>query len=1035
MTLFAVAVNPTNAGTVTNLTVNGLDGITADVENPTSAPNISLGLGDITPDSINTEEGTFSRVVVGNDSYDSPFIIDIQSGTDPYRAVFSNFITGTAGGSGQADIAILSGLVPSESVGIMASIYNSTSFTLQGGADAVSAFGYHSSLSFGAQSGSVYTRAGGAYISNYISLSSGSSVSDFYGLLIDEGTVAGTGTVARAWGAYIKQPLYGTSKKATYTDNLTVGNDSLTPPSGGAAISGKVIGGDTAQFTGLGIGVSAVAGQIRNSTVQPNLMGDRLSDNGMLWYQPGKRWSAILGNSSSGTGYNGLGAYVLTDNNSSYILGAFSGYDSGEDTAYVRFLVGAGGASYFPQALATGGLVRSYNDGTFAGCLANGDLSGDVTTSGTLATTLATVNPSPGSFGSSSSTLTATVNAKGLITALSSSAISITASAVSNFGTAVRAEVLTGLSITGGSISASDNILAAFGKLQNQINGVLGGAVYQGVWNASTNSPALTSGVGTKGHYYIVSVAGSTNLDGITDWKVGDWAIFNGITWDKVDNTDAVSSVNGAIGAVSLGGTSGRITVTGTTWDIASTYVGQTSITTLGTVSTGTWQGTVLSPAYGGTGYNNGTHKIYLANGAAGKVLMYDPLANEASYQALGGIVVTDAQGTADQVLVNGVAGVFYQGGVTLSLPQSIAITSDVQFGSIITNKASTPAGSIVAINSITPSLTGSVGISSTLSALTVGLTTSGGGGSGSLLNIMRVLGSDLSTGTSFGSAFALRVTSCSGASTANGAIHADNVAIGSQVTPPANGAYIHGNVLANASLGVGVSPSYKLHVQGSSGTPQAQLGTAANGLQLNVFDSDTTYLVGTSAGAQRLALGTQNNGDLGFMTNNTGRGILTKDGFFAFGRHDGSDARVEIVGGFTSGSASANSQTLKVRAGTLANTTGSDLNLATFQFSTSNQMALGVHGRRMDGSGGGDWTSAAIGLGVDVDASPFSGKANVWFHQAGLALGTGTGALSDSYLQASQVNIWVNEGSNLLTFKVKYSDGTTIKSGAIVLL
>lgn len=117
---------------------------------------------------------------------------------------------------------------------------------------------------------------------------------------------------------------------------------------------------------------------------------------------------------------------------------------------------------------------------------------------------------------------------------------------------AVIGKVLTGLNVTGGSVSATDSILAAFGKVQNQINGLIGGSIYQSVWNASTNSPTLASGVGTKGYYYIVNVAGSTNLDGITDWKVGDWAIYDGTAWQKVDNTDAVSSVNGQTGAVSL---------------------------------------------------------------------------------------------------------------------------------------------------------------------------------------------------------------------------------------------------------------------------------------------------------------------------------------------------------------------------------------------------------------------------------------------------------------------------------------------------
>jgi hypothetical protein len=81
---------------------------------------------------------------------------------------------------------------------------------------------------------------------------------------------------------------------------------------------------------------------------------------------------------------------------------------------------------------------------------------------------------------------------------------------------------------------------------------LIGAANYQGTWNATTNTPALASGVGTKGYYYVVATAGATNLDGTTDWKLGDWAIFNGTTWDKVDNTDAVISVNGALGAVVL---------------------------------------------------------------------------------------------------------------------------------------------------------------------------------------------------------------------------------------------------------------------------------------------------------------------------------------------------------------------------------------------------------------------------------------------------------------------------------------------------
>jgi hypothetical protein len=81
---------------------------------------------------------------------------------------------------------------------------------------------------------------------------------------------------------------------------------------------------------------------------------------------------------------------------------------------------------------------------------------------------------------------------------------------------------------------------------------VLGALSYQGTWDASTNTPTLTSSVGTKGYYYVVSVAGNTNLNGVTDWLVGDWAVFNGTAWQKIDNTDSVTSVNGLTGAVVL---------------------------------------------------------------------------------------------------------------------------------------------------------------------------------------------------------------------------------------------------------------------------------------------------------------------------------------------------------------------------------------------------------------------------------------------------------------------------------------------------
>jgi len=91
---------------------------------------------------------------------------------------------------------------------------------------------------------------------------------------------------------------------------------------------------------------------------------------------------------------------------------------------------------------------------------------------------------------------------------------------------------------------------------------VAGGLSYQGTWNASTNTPALASSVGINGYYYVVATAGSTNLNGITDWQIGDWLLFNGTVWQKIDQSELVTSVASADSSVT-------VTTTGPAVDLA----------------------------------------------------------------------------------------------------------------------------------------------------------------------------------------------------------------------------------------------------------------------------------------------------------------------------------------------------------------------------------------------------------------------------------------------------------------------------------
>lgn len=85
--------------------------------------------------------------------------------------------------------------------------------------------------------------------------------------------------------------------------------------------------------------------------------------------------------------------------------------------------------------------------------------------------------------------------------------------------------------------------------IANLPDSVVGQVEYQSTWAASTNTPTLSNppDSSTKGHYYVCSDNGTQF--GIS-FQTGDWIISNGSAWEKVDNTDAVTSVFGRLGNV-----------------------------------------------------------------------------------------------------------------------------------------------------------------------------------------------------------------------------------------------------------------------------------------------------------------------------------------------------------------------------------------------------------------------------------------------------------------------------------------------------
>ena len=239
------------------------------------------------------------------------------------------------------------------------------------------------------------------------------------------------------------------------------------------------------------------------------------------------------------------------------------------------------------------------------------------------------------------------------------------------------------------------------------------GLSYQGPWNASTNTPALTSSTGTPGQLYIVSAAGTTNLNGNASWAIGDQAVFSSSNvWTRIPANAAVSSVNGATGAVVV--TPASIS--------AAPAVGSTSITTLGTVGTGTWHGATVSVPYGGTGLTTGT---------SGGVPYFNATSTMASSGALpsGGLVVGGGAGNAPTGVGSGISAV--QGnGAKVQLSTGSTTTGDCTKYDANGNAidAGAPCGVIASITGTSP-VTASTASGATTIAL--GTVPVGSGGTG----------------------------------------------------------------------------------------------------------------------------------------------------------------------------------------------------------------------------------------------------------------------------------------------------------------
>jgi hypothetical protein len=167
--------------------------------------------------------------------------------------------------------------------------------------------------------------------------------------------------------------------------------------------------------------------------------------------------------------------------------------------------------------------------------------------------------------------------------------------------------------VDGVALSAGDRVL-----VKNQSTGSQNGiyVVASGAWTRATDFDNVPDIEVSPGTFFFVE-EGTTQAD--NGYVVSnDGAITIGTTAITFSQFSGAGQITAGAGLTKTGntldvvGTTNRITVNTDSVDIASTYVGQSSITTLGTIGTGTWQGTIIGPTYGGTGINNGTKTITL---------------------------------------------------------------------------------------------------------------------------------------------------------------------------------------------------------------------------------------------------------------------------------------------------------------------------------------------------------------------------------------------------------------------------------------
>ncbi len=287
-------------------------------------------------------------------------------------------------------------------------------------------------------------------------------------------------------------------------------------------------------------------------------------------------------------------------------------------------------------------------------------LTGTVTSSGSL-----TLGGTLGSIANSQLS-NSTISGVALGSNLNALTIGTGLSGTSYNGSSAVTVAIANSGVTAGTYGSAAVIPVIAVNSQGQITSISTQATnapaYQGVWNAGTNTPTLTSSVGTAGYYYVVSVAGNTTLNGATGWNVGDWAIFENSVWQKIPGSSSESFTNLTTTNLAVTGLTGYMYGNGASNVTASTTIPTTALS--GTITNAQLANSTIS------GVSLGGNLFSLTAGTGVS------FSAGTTYNGSAAITITATGSGGTVTSVTGTAPVVSSGGTTPAISMAAATTS-----------------------------------------------------------------------------------------------------------------------------------------------------------------------------------------------------------------------------------------------------------------------------------------------------------------------------------------------------------------------